>query len=167
MIDIRAEQPQDTARISYVNEQAFRQTSEAELVDLLRTRRKLLISLVAETAGEIVGHIAFSRVTIDSDGQVNGIGLGPLAVLPEKQNRGIGSQLVQAGLEKCREMGFDYVVVLGHATYYPRFGFTPAGRVGLRCFWDVADDVFMVLEFRSGALREVSGLVNYEPEFSR
>ncbi|HKX31692.1 MAG TPA: N-acetyltransferase [Blastocatellia bacterium] len=165
MITIRAERAQDIAGISHVNQQAFQQTAEAELVDQLRVRGKLRISLVAESDDEIVGHIAFSQVQIDSGNLANGLGLGPLAVRPGLQKQGIGSRLVRAGLERCRELGFDYVVVLGHADYYPRFGFSPASRFGIRCIWPVPDEVFMALELRSGALREMSGLIAYEPEF--
>src|SRR5262245_19920887 len=166
MITIRPEGPQDIAAIHQVNEQAFQGNAEAELVDRLRTEKKLLISLVAVDNGNVVGHVAFSRVEIDSGVQLRGIGLAPLAVQPGNQNLGIGSQLVSAGLEICREMRFDYVVVLGHPNYYPRFGFTPASRFGLRCIWSVADEIFMALELRPGALHEVTGIVNYDPLFT-
>ena len=166
MITIRPEGPQDIAAIYRINEQAFQGSTEAELVDRLREQKKLLISLVAEADGDIVGHIAFSRVGIDSGGQLSGVGLGPMAVQPGKQNLGIGSQLVHAGLKICREMRFDYVVVLGHANYYPRFGFTPASQFGLRCIWPVADEIFMAIELRPGALSEVNGLVNYDSAFT-
>ncbi|MCI0663834.1 MAG: N-acetyltransferase [Acidobacteria bacterium] len=166
MITIRPEGPQDIAAIHHVNEQAFKGNAEAELVDRLRAEKKLVISLVAVANGNVVGHIAFSRVEIDSSFQVSGIGLAPLAVQPGMQNLGIGSQLVNAGLEMCRDLRFDYVVVLGHPSYYPRFGFTPASRFGIRCIWSVADEVFMALELRPGALQGVTGIVNYDPLFT-
>jgi putative acetyltransferase len=122
--------------------------------------------LVADQDGEVVGHIAFSRVTIELRPDLRGVGLGPMAVLPAIQKKGIGSQLIRHGLERCRDLGCDYVVVLGHAEYYPRFGFIPASRFGIKCSWDVPDDVFMAMELRPEALSGVSGLVSYEPEFS-
>jgi putative acetyltransferase len=105
-------------------------------------------------------------VEIDSRFQASGIGLAPLAVRPGMQNLGIGSQLVNAGLEICRNLRFDYAVVLGHPHYYPRFGFTPASRFGIRCIWSVADEVFMALELRPGALHNITGIVNYDPLFT-
>jgi putative acetyltransferase len=166
MITIRPEGPLDISAIQNVNEQAFQGKIEAGIVDRLRAQGRLLVSLVAEVNDEIIGHIALSPVEIDSDRPLSGVGLGPLAVHPGKQKTGIGSQLVHAALEKCRELRLDYVVVLGHPDYYPRFGFTPASRFGIRCIWPVADDVFMALEIRPGALREVSGIVNYDPAFN-
>ena len=88
-----------------------------------------------------------------------------MAVVPALQNRGIGSLLARAGLDQCRALACDYAVVLGHPRYYPRFGFVPASRFGLRCLWDVPDDVFMALEFRPGVLAGAGGLMSYQPEF--
>jgi putative acetyltransferase len=166
MITIRPEGQLDISAIQNVNEQAFQGKIEAEIVARLRAQGKLLVSLVAEVNGEIVGHIALSPVEIDNGPPLSGVGLGPLAVQPGKQKIGIGSQLVQAALEKCREMRVDYVVVLGHPSYYPRFGFTPASRFGIRSIWPVADEVFMALEIRAEALGEASGIVNYDPAFN-
>jgi putative acetyltransferase len=87
-----------------------------------------------------------------------------MAVLPEYQRQGIGSRLVREGLEECRRMGCDVVVVVGHPGYYPRFGFAPASRKGLRCEYPVPDEVFMVAELKPDALRG-RGLVKYRPEF--
>jgi len=88
-----------------------------------------------------------------------------MAVLPDLHRRGIGSLLVRAGLDQCRQMGFGFVVVLGHPSYYPRFGFVPASRHGIRCKWPAPNEAFMVLELREGALSAVSGLAAYAPEF--
>jgi putative acetyltransferase len=90
-----------------------------------------------------------------------------MAVLPQYQNRGIGSQLVRDGLRKCRRLNCEAVVVLGHAEYYPRFGFVPASRKGLRCEYPVPDEAFMVTELVEGALEGVRGLVKYHPEFGK
>ena len=88
-----------------------------------------------------------------------------MAVVPSRQRQGIGSSLVQAGLHESRRLGFDAVVVLGHAGYYPRFGFLTASSFGLASEYEVPDDVFMALELRSGALRECSGTIRYHAAF--
>jgi putative acetyltransferase len=163
MVTVRPECDEDAPGIRRVNLEAL-SAAEADLVDRLRARGKLLVSLVAEGNRSVVGHIAFSRVTIDA-AHCGGAGLGPMAVLPDLQRRGIGSLLARAGLDRCREMGFDYVVVLGHPLYYPRFGFVPASRHSIRCKWPVPDHAFMILELREGALSGVSGIASYPPEF--
>ena len=163
---VRQERPQDIAGIRRLNEQAFGQPAEADLVDLLRARGKVILSLVAAQGDLIVGHILFSPVMIESEGNLfAAAGLAPMAVLPELQKQGIGSQLVEHGLEQCRKTGHECVVVLGHAEYYPRFGFVPASRYGLKCEYDVPDEVFMALELRKGALKGREGIARYEPEF--
>jgi putative acetyltransferase len=162
---VRPETGRDIESIRRVNRQAFGAGAEAELVDLLRARGKLLVSLVAESDGRIVGAVAFSRVTLADHSGPAGAGLGPLAVEPACQRKGFGSLLVRAGLEICRADGIGYSVVLGHPDYYPRFGFFPAGRFGLQCVWKVPEGAFMALELAPGAMAGVSGLVKYEPEF--
>ena len=166
LIIIRPETPDDVAAIRVVNQRAFGQPAEAELVEALRAHGKATVSLVADQAGQVVGHILFSPVMIESKGQIiAGVGLAPMAVLPEFQSRGIGSRLVEAGLAACRNAGHERAVVLGHAHYYPRFGFVPASRYGLRSEYDVPDGVFMAIELRDGALQGCAGLVKYAPEF--
>ncbi len=167
MIVIRPEKTEDIAAIRSVNEQAFGRPAEADLVDALRRNGKATLSLVAEDDGQVVGHILFSPVTIESgDRELVGLGLAPLAVRPEMQNRGAGSLLVKAGLDRCREAGHGFVVVLGHREYYPRFGFVPASRFNLACEYDVPDDHFMALELVDGALRGCAGVVKYQVEFN-
>ena len=123
--------------------------------------------MVAIKNNEIVGHIAFSPVTIESDqATVNAVGLAPMAVSPEFQRSGIGSQLVEEGLNRIRTAGHDLVVVLGHPEYYPRFGFVPAKKYGIRWEHDVPEEAFMIKELREGALKEVRGTVKYRPEFN-
>ena len=134
MITIRPETNTDFAAVRHVNELAFGQPLEANLVDALRENAQPYISLVATNGNEVVGHIFFSPVTIEPNQQnVSIMGLAPMAVLPEFQRQGIGSQLVRAGLAECEGLGSDAVVVLGHPKFYPRFGFIPASRKGLRC----------------------------------
>lgn len=88
-----------------------------------------------------------------------------MAILPAYQRKGIGSQLVRAGLEECHRLGYKAVVVLGHPDYYPRFGFVPASTLNLKCEYQVPDDTFMALELSKGALSDISETVKYQPEF--
>ena len=166
MVSIRPEAPKDIDAIGYVNEQAFGQPVEAAIVDKLRNRNALTISLVATIGNEVVGHIAFSPVLIESEcSSFEAVALAPMAVLPAHQRKGIGSQLVRAGLGECHRLGHDIVVVLGHPNYYPRFGFVPGKQRGIDCEFEVPDEAWMVLELREGALAGRSGTVKYQPEF--
>ena len=163
---IRTEMPTDIEQIRIVNERAFETAAEAQLVDALRETAEPFLSLVADDDGRVVGHICFTPVTLERiDGSTITIaGLAPMAVLPELQNRGIGSQLVRAGLDACRVHGFEAVVVLGHPEFYPRFGFAPASRHGVRSEYDVPDPVFMFLAF--SRREQWSGVARYHPAFA-
>jgi putative acetyltransferase len=163
---IRPETSADRPAIRTVVAAAFGQPAEADLVDALRDNGGVTLSLVAEREGEIVGHILFSPVTVESGGGAfAALGLAPMAVAPSCQRQGIGSRLIRAGLEECRRVGHEVVVVLGHPEYYPRFGFVPSKPLGIRYVDEVPDDVFMVLELRRGALAGRGGVVRYRPEF--
>src|SRR6185295_16778527 len=111
---IRAEEERDWPAVHAVNVSAFEAPAEANLVDALRDQARPLVSLIAENNGAIVGHIMFSPVTLTGDPALKIMGLAPMAVVPEHQRKGIGSALVGAGLEQCRQLGFVAVVVLGH-----------------------------------------------------
>lgn len=166
MIFVRPEQPQDYAAVYQINAQAFEGNVEAQLVEAVREAAQPLISLVAVVDGDVVGHILFSPVTVgEGEAATQAMGLGPMAVLPDHQNKGIGSQLIQAGLQACRQMGEPVVFVLGHEDYYPRFGFEPAASKGLRYQSPQFDPYFMVIELRDGALNGRKGYVTYHPAF--
>jgi putative acetyltransferase len=113
-----------------------------------------------------VGYVAFSPVRIDEE-TIAGIGLGlaPVAVHPDRQGRGIGGRLVREGLAACRRAGYGFVVVLGAPAYYRRFGFDRADLRGLGNEYG-ADEAFMVLELRDGAIPGRGGVVRYGPEFA-
>ncbi len=123
---IRHETATDHEAIRHVNRTAFGQDAEARLVDVLRDGGYIRVSLVAEQAGRVVGHILFSDLPIITGagaGTVPALALAPMVVLPELQNQGIGSALVQKGLDACRQHDHR-IVVLGHSHFYPRFGFS-------------------------------------------
>jgi len=115
----------------------------------------------------VVGHILFSPLVIETkDGAVAALALAAMAVRPEVQNQGIGSELVPEGLEWCRSLGHRIVVVVGHPDYYPRFGFSPARARGLEAPFPVPDEAFLALELVPGALDGITGVVQYPPPFS-
>jgi putative acetyltransferase len=165
-VTIRPEEEHDHAAVREINLRAFETPLEADLVDAVRPAARPLISLVAELDGAVVGHILFTPVTVrDGEATSKALGLGPMAVLPELQRRGIGSRLVESGLEACREVGEHVVVVLGHADYYPRFGFRSAAELGLHYRGTDFDPFFFVTELEDGALEAIRGMVEYFPEF--
>ena len=166
MVSIRPETPKDVDSIGYVNEQAFGQIEEGAIVDKLRNRNALTISLVATRDDKVVGHIAFSPVVIESQcSSFEAVALAPMAVLPAYQRKGIGSQLVRSGLEECRRLGHEVVVVLGHPDYYPRFGFVPGKQRGIDCEFEVPDEAWMVIELKEGVLAGKRGTVRFQAEF--
>lgn len=165
---IRPERQADISTIERIQQLAFEQPSESELVKALRNKGAATLSLVAETDGQLTGHILFSPVTIEGCEQsVRTLGLGPLAVLPTHRGKGIGSQLIRQGLEQCRLDGWQIVVLVGEPDYYSRFGFIPALPQGLKCEFNVPPEAWMVCELQNGALASTKGLVRYDPEFSK
>ena len=164
LVEIREEHPCDIAVIRDVNKRALGQDQEGNIVDALRSNGAAWLSLVATLNGQVVGHIMYSPLSVGGD--VTGVALGPMAVLPEYQRQGIGSKLIEAGNRKLKDTGCPFVVVLGHANYYPRFGFRPAGTHGIKCEWEVPDDVFLLLVLDPQKMQGVSGLAKYRQEFS-
>jgi putative acetyltransferase len=165
-IVIREEDAADAPAIHALNVAAFGADVEARLVDALRGHGRLTLSLVAVDGAAVVGHIAFSPVSVTGpDGRIaRGVGLGPMAVEPSRQRSGIGGKLIAQAFQRLAPAGF--CVVVGHADYYPRFGFVRASRFGIR--WDakVPDECFLVRELTPGGLAKVSGVVRYAPEFA-
>ena len=167
MINIRIESQEDIHQVRILNEQAFEQPAEANVVDKLRQTCPRYLSLVAEDNKIIVGHILFTQAVIEDTGRtIQGMGLAPMAVKPDRQKQGIGSSLVERGLEILREQGCPFVIVLGHPDYYPRFGFERASKYGLLSQWEgVPDEAFMVIVLDQTALEGVSGVAKYRAEF--
>lgn len=162
-VKIRREETLDHEGVREVNCAAFPSDAEANVVDAVRSSAQGVISLVAEE-DKVVGHIMFSPVMLDTDPVLKIAGLAPMAVLPSVQKQGIGKALVRAGLEACKDDGYGAVVVLGHAEYYPKFGFVTASDFGIR--WEHGhDDAFMVLELKPGYLKNAAGTVKYDAAF--
>jgi putative acetyltransferase len=165
MIVIRSEAASDFDTIRHVNRTAFESDAEANLVDALWDGGYVEVSLVAEVDGEVVGHILFTRLPIVTEGgTVDALSLAPMAVLPSHQRQGIGSRLVQEGLEACREKGHKIVVVLGHPEFYPRFGFSPDLAKSLESPFG-GGEAWMAMELVPDALAGVEGRVEYPPPF--
>jgi putative acetyltransferase len=161
---IRAERDGDHAAIRVVNEAAFGGREEADLVEALREQRAVLLSLVAQIDGQIVAHVLFGRMWIDTaTGSVPAVSLAPMAVLPAYQRQGVGSQLIRAGLDLVRGLGEQIIVVVGHPAYYPRFGFSSETAGGLE--GPFSREAFMALELEPGSLQAVRGRVRYPAAF--
>lgn len=173
MIDIRPANQDEYKAVAEITRQAFGREHEARMVETLRRSPDFLpeLSLVASVDDEVIGHILFSIITIHSErGALTALGLGPLSVRPDRQNQGIGSALAHGGLARCRAAGkvvaVQAVVLVGHPTYYPRFGFAPARPQGLEAPFPVIDEAWMALELRPGALAGISGRVTFPAAFN-
>ena len=163
-VTIRKEAATDRAAVRRINELAFEGAAEADLVEALHRDALVLASLVADVDRDTVGHVLFSRMWVDTPaGALEAACLAPVAVLPLQQRRGIGVALITSGIDEMRRLGERVVFVVGHPTYYPRFGFEQAGTYGLTSPFPA--DVFMVMELVPGALRGVAGPVRYPAAF--
>ncbi len=155
----------DHERIDEVNRLAFPTDAEARLVRLLRQGASSFVSLVAADPAGVVGHIAFSNASLDIQESVFVMGLAPMSVVPDRQREGIGGRLVAAGIEACRALGVQIIIVLGHTEYYPKFGFLPASRWGVKSEYDVPDEAFMLLELEAGCLPADARVARYHEAF--
>jgi putative acetyltransferase len=159
----------ERSAVRSINEAAFGRPDEADLVEGLRAEGVVLASLVGEiSVGEIrkriVGHILFSRMSIETaEGSIDAAALAPMAVLPEYQRGGIGGRLIRHGLDFLQEQAERIVIVLGHPNYYPRFGFSSERARSLES--PFPPDAFMALELCPGALNGIHGKVRYPAAF--
>jgi putative acetyltransferase len=165
-VRVRPVEPADLPELVHLQELAFQGVDEGRLVRLLHERGKAIVSLAATVEERIAGHILFSPVSFRPEyPAIRALGLAPLAVLPEYQNQGIGSLLMREGLRHCQASGWQVVVVLGHPTYYPRFGFQPAKNFGLGNEYG-AEEAFMALELAPHALEGIQAVACYAEEFN-
>ena len=167
MIKVREERVEDYKAVREINNSAFGQPEEGRIVDKLREACEEIISLVAVEDEKVVGHIFFSPAVINNKGNaVKGISLAPMAVLPELQNKGIGTLLVNEGIKRVKRTGCPFIIVLGHDKYYPRFGFEKASMYGIKPQWDgVPDEAFMIMILDKEYMAGVSGVAKYRKEF--
>jgi len=129
---IRSEELKDIEQVHAILRATFPTWAESTLVDALRTNDQAIILLVAMNDDQVLGHILFSPVSTAPLSEAKGMGLAPVAILPEVQSQGIGSQLIREGLRLCKELGYDFCVVLGNPKYYQGFGFEKASNFGLQ-----------------------------------
>ena len=161
---IREREPADDDAIRRLNDLVFGGPFEGRLIEELREAFIDAVELVAVEDGAIVGHILFSALTtmVDDDA-VPTLSLAPMCVHPDHQNAGIGSALVETGLDLARRREWQAVVVLGHPAFYPRFGFSAELASGLDAPFE--GDSFMALELVPGALDGDDGLIVYPAAF--
>lgn len=163
MTFLRPERPDDVNAIRALTETAFRTAPHADgtehvIIDRLRAAGALTLSLVVESDGVIIGHVAFSPVTV-SDGSANWYGLGPISVDPYRQGEGIGGRLVEEGLQRLKALGAAGCVLLGDPGYYGRFGFAADPKLTLD---GVPPEYFMRVAFSPVY---GGGTVSYHPGF--
>lgn len=167
-INLRPEQSDDYEGITRVNDLSFQRKAEGKLVEELRKLKDFDpgLSIVAESGNEIIGHILFTPVTIENNGQVyQSLTLAPMAVLPEYQKRSIGKLLVIYGLQMAKDAGHESVFVLGHPSYYPKLGFKKASNWNIKSPFPAPDEAFMAIELVKGNLDHVEGKVVFPPAF--
>lgn len=170
---ISRERDKDYKTTERLIEKAFKEAEYSDhkehvLVEKLRQSDDFLpeLSLVAEFNGKIIGHIMFTRLIID-DGKKKhkSLALAPLSVLPQYQNKGVGSKLIIEGIRIARELGHRSVIVLGNNSFYQNFGFRPASNWAIKAPFQVEDRFFMALELVDNGLKGTSGTVIYNKEF--
>jgi putative acetyltransferase len=163
-LNIRETTPKDIKDILHIEGEAFQRDSEVNITrDMLSDpSAKPRISLLAFVKNQPVGHILFTRGYIEGNPRIGVSFLAPLAVIPNFQNQGIGSALIKEGITRLSKMGVDLVFVIGHPDYYPRFGFTPASKLGFQPTYPLPSEVadaWMVLTLRPNIIGATSGKV--------
>lgn len=174
-INVRREREEDVEKVYDILKNTFKDSEhsyhdEDRLVADLRKSSDFVpeLSLVAEDGEGIVGYILFTKIKIrDESISHQALAMAPVAVLPEYQEKGIGSAMINKGLEIARSMGYGAVVVVGSSNYYPKFGFQRASLWNIKCPFKVPDEAFMIRELTPGALNNVTGKVEYPKEFYR
>lgn len=165
MIAVARERPEQRAAVLAANRAAFSGDDEVGIIERLSEAGLVTASLVAFEGDEVVGHILFSPLDVTIDDRKPAVtALAPLAVLPEYQNRGIGSRLTEEGIAAMREAGQDAIIVLGHPEYYRRFGFAHETVSHIASPFSELE-AFMGLELMPGALKGRAGTCRYPAAF--
>jgi len=169
-IVITSETKKDQEQVSKVNDLAFNQINEGQLVDKLRNTNCFIreLSLVAKFKDEIIGYALFYPIKIRKNSKLSdSLSLGPVSVLPEYQNQGVGTKLIKTGLEIAAKLGFKSVIVIGHPEFYPRFGFQKASKWRIVSPYPVSDDAFLAKELVANGLEGCDGTAQYPEEFDK
>ncbi|MEZ4939313.1 MAG: N-acetyltransferase [Saprospiraceae bacterium] len=172
-ITIRVENPEDHAAVFQVVEEAFKTMEfsdhdEQFLVERLRKSPAFVpeLSLVAEYDHEVIGHILLTRITIKNGDQVfESLALAPVSVKPAFQRKGVGGKLILEAHKRAKALGFQSIILLGHADYYPRFGYEPTSKYGIKLPFEVPEEHCMVLALTENGLDGVHGMVEYPEAF--
>ena len=170
---IRQEKKVDFHKVFELIKKAFEDEKLSDhkehfLVQKLRQSNKFIpeLSIVAEVESEIVGYLLLTPIIIkNSNREFQSLALAPVAVLPKFQNKGIGGMLIKKSHEVAKSLGFNSVILLGHQDYYPKFGYLPASQFQIEFPLEVPEENFMAIELTDNALKEISGIVVYPPEF--
>lgn len=172
-VTIRQEKESDFTVVEALVKAAFAAVeysdqTEHELVARLRNSGAFVpgLSLVAELDGRVVGHILLTEIDIlDGDKRHQSLALAPVSVWPDQQGKGIGGQLIHAAHHEAKALGYRSIVLIGHAAYYPRFGYQKASQFGISVPFEVPDENCLALALTEDGLLEVNGMVSYAPEF--
>ncbi len=172
-LTLRQETAADHKAVHQLIEAAFRDEAYSDqqehfLVARLRKSAAFVpeLSIVAESNGKIVGHILLTKIKIKNEtASFDSLALAPVSVHPNYQHQSIGGQLIREAHQRAKELGFKSIVLLGHAQYYPRFGYQQASQYGISLPFPAPDENVMVIELVEGALQGVSGEVVYDGAF--
>lgn len=172
-IKIRQENPNDYPKVFKLIEEAFRTMEHSDhkehfLVERLRKSDAFIpeLSLVAEIDNEIVGHILLTKLRIENEFEsFESLALAPVSVKPEFQGKGIGSRLITESHTIAKRLGYTSIILLGHESYYPRFGYDSTSKYGITMPFDVPEENCMIVSLSENGLLGVSGEVKYPKEF--
>lgn len=171
--NIRTENHEDFEAVSALIQNAFEHEKYSDhrehfLVERLRKSSSFLpdLSFVAEVEDKIAGYILLTEIKIKNESaETISLALAPVAVLQEYQGKGIGGALIKSAHQKAKDLGYNSIVLLGHADYYPKFGYEPAHLFGIELPFDVPKENCMVIELVKGSLQGLDGMVEYPEEF--
>ncbi|WP_214228226.1 N-acetyltransferase [Pedobacter sp. B4-66] len=173
-IKIRTEEKTDTNAVFHLIEQAFAKMEESDhkeqfLVERLRKSDAFVpeLSIVCEFDRKIIGYVLLTKVKIidEPHKETGSLALGPIAVLPEFQEKGIGGKLIRFAHLRAKDLGFSSIILLGHDKYYPKFGYKMLKNYGIRLPFSVPDENCLAIELVENALQGVNGTVKYATEF--